>query len=173
MIEVHPGLFVGNNEDFIKIAGDVYPGHGFTDERWAVVHACKEPYHREFVGYTGKAAPPSSDEYLFARRGWRLALNLVDVAFPEYVKPALVDRAMAFIRDAREEEVGLKVLIHCNQGGSRSPSLALHWMRRNLVTWAGPAITFEIGEDMMRGRYPAYKPAEGIRGFVRERWNDG
>lgn len=167
MIEVHPGLFVGANEDFISIA---------AQEGWAIVHACKEPYHREFVGYTGKAAPTSSDEYLYARRGWRLALNLVDVAFPEYVRPALVDEAMRFIALAREDKAwaGRKVLIHCNQGGSRGPGLALHWLRRNDPRFAdkeGVPFDFDIGEAQMRGLYPNYRPAEGIRGFVRENWN--
>ncbi len=169
MIEVHPGLFVGKQEDLLSLPIEHVPGDFVQFPGWAVVHAAKEPTHREFVGYVAKGAP-KGDEYLFARRGWRLALNLIDVAFPEYVKPELVDKAMDFIHDARCHR--LKVLIHCNQGGSRAPALALHWLRRNSPICAGPANDFETAEATMRRIYPAYKPAEGVRGFVKEHWDD-
>lgn len=169
MIEVHPGLFVGNNEDFVQIAGQIGPGINLKGEEhgWAVIHACKEPYHREFVGYTSKAAP-RGPEYLFSRHGWRLALNLVDVAYPEYIRPELVNQAMAMIGLARATR--LKVLIHCNQGGSRAPSLALHWLHRFDERFK--IGSFELVEVTMRYVYPPYHPAEGIRGYVREHWDD-
>lgn len=46
MIEVYPKLFVGNQQDYdltVKTQAD-----------WRVVHACKEPYHRQALGYGGR-----------------------------------------------------------------------------------------------------------------------
>jgi hypothetical protein len=47
-------------------------------DQWFVVHACKEPYHRKELGYTGRAAPKEHPEYLICRRPGRLILNLID-----------------------------------------------------------------------------------------------
>jgi len=42
MIEVHPNLFVGDESDYkIQMA---------EQQDWAIVHACKEPYHRQALG---------------------------------------------------------------------------------------------------------------------------
>ena len=48
MIEVTRNLFVGNEEDYNRIQ---------HESDWAIVHACKEPYHRIAVGYSGRGAP--------------------------------------------------------------------------------------------------------------------
>jgi len=75
MIEVYLNLFVGDQSDYeINVA---------TQEGWAVVHACKEPYHRQALGYRVRGAPKDHPEYLVARRGNRLILNIVeDEVFP-------------------------------------------------------------------------------------------
>lgn len=119
MIEVHPNLFVGSQEDEAAIRGR--PG-------WFVVHACKEPYHRQALGYTSQGAPKQHPEYLMAERPGRLILNLVDVAQVGFVAPLIIDAALAAI--ARHIG-GAKVLVHCNQGLSRSPSIALLYLLRH------------------------------------------
>lgn len=70
MIERYSDLFVGNQDD--------YESNVKYKANWAVVHACKEPYHRLALGYSSKAAPKNHPEYLFAKRTNRLILNLVD-----------------------------------------------------------------------------------------------
>lgn len=45
MIEIYNNLFIGNEMDYEK---NVKRQNG-----WAIVHACKEPYHRQAVGYSG------------------------------------------------------------------------------------------------------------------------
>lgn len=67
MIEVFSGLYVGTQLDFEKIDGRL---------GWVVVQACKEPFHRRAVGYVGNI-DPSHSEYLVARRGDRLILNMI------------------------------------------------------------------------------------------------
>jgi len=162
MIEVSPSLYVGNELDFRNLlASEALSG------TWAVVHACKEPHHRAFVGYTERSAPQKSGEYLFAIRGNRIALNMVDVQNPTFFNDKMINIALRFISDAMRGN--RKVLVHCNQGGSRGPSLALLWLRRNDPRYA--ATPFEEGEAMFRDIYPLYAPADGIRGYVREHWN--
>lgn len=166
MIEVAPNLFVGNQLDYENKA---------KGKDWAVVQACKEPYHRQALGnYKGMGAPRDHKEYLFAYRQdgdcRRLILNMVDAPKPEFFADAMVEEAMTFLSKCMSGE--FKTLIHCNQGGSRAPSLALLYLRRNDPEWMSPELSFEEAEDMFRGLYPPYDPAAGIRAYVENHWGD-
>lgn len=157
MIEVSPNLFVGSAADYESKVRD--------QAGWCVVHACKEPYHRQALGYSGRAAPSSHPEYLVARRGNRLILNFVDAPDPKYVPRELVDAALEFIH-ARLAE-GSRVLVHCNQRESRAPTLALLYLARyteELPSAIGPAL------DEFRRRYPEFRPADGVHGYVVANW---
>ncbi len=118
MIEVYPNLFVGDQAD--------YDDRVQQQEGWRIVHACKEPYHRQALGYTGRAAPQTHPEYLIARRGHRLILNMVDANDPAYIPKEIMDAALAFIYEGLTS--GDRVLVHCNQGESRSPSIVLLYL---------------------------------------------
>ena len=107
MIEVCPNLHVGSEQDEQRIRGQA---------GWFFIHACKEPYHRQALGYTGRAAAKTHPEYLIARRNGRLILNLVDVDDPSYISPEIVDAALDAVRDNIQHS---KILLHCNQGQSR------------------------------------------------------
>lgn len=85
MIEVYPNLFVGNEVDANSI---------LNQSGWFVVHACKEPFHRQALGYSGRAAPKTDPEYLIAKRDNRLILNLVDAADPAYIPKEIIDAAI-------------------------------------------------------------------------------
>jgi predicted protein tyrosine phosphatase len=152
MIEVYDHLWVGNAEDYESNKMRI---------GWAYVQACKEPYHREALGYTTAAAPKSHPEYLFAERGQRLVLNLVDVGVEkaQYIPESIIDKALTFIRVQIQQ--GAHVLVHCNQGFSRSPSLALAYLIMYTDMFAD-AQTFEQAEEKFRTIYPKYSPA-GIR----------
>jgi len=89
MKEIYSNLYIGNENDYVSYV----QGH----DGWAVVHACKEPYHRQALGYTGRAAPKTHPEYLIAWRGNRLILNLVDVDNPAYISKEIIDTALDFI----------------------------------------------------------------------------
>lgn len=43
------------------------------------VYPCKEPYHRQALGYRGRSAPEGHREHLVARRGYRLILNMAEL----------------------------------------------------------------------------------------------
>ena len=154
MIEVAPGLWVGSEAALAEIE---------QPDDWFIVHAAKDPWHREAVGYSGRAAPKDHPEYLFARRANRLALNLVDTPDPAFVAPALIEAALLFIEEGRG--LGCPVLIHCNQGRSRSATLAM----MHLAPMLGP--DFEAAEWKMRRLYPDYAPAPGIQAFAAGNWD--
>lgn len=157
MKEVYKNLWVGNEED--------YEYRVKNQSGWAVVHACKEPYHRAALGYTGRGAPKNHSEYLFALRGNRLILNMVDADDPSYIPREIIDRALSFINENLER--GLKVLVHCNQGFSRSPGIALLYLAK---IGKFPKQSYVEAKQSFRSVYPDYAPAGGINGFCELNW---
>ena len=156
MIEVHKNLFVGSEQDERSIRGET---------GWFVVHACKEPYHRQALGYTGRAASKDHPEYLIARRPGRIILNLVDVADVRYVAVEIVDAALG---DIHSNIAMSRVLIHCNQGLSRSPSIAFLY----LVKFTDVFSRRDHQEDLKQfvTLYPPYAPAQGMADFIKLNW---
>jgi hypothetical protein len=152
MIEVYSNLYVGTQDDGRQ---------ALTEGGWHIVHACKEPYHRAALGYTGRAAHKDDPEYLIAVRGSRLILNLVDVDDPKYVPDEIVDTALKFIAESVATN---RVLVHCNKGQSRSPVLAMLHMQSQLPR------EFEAAEEAFAKVYPPYGPAKGMRECARKRW---
>ena len=159
MIEVYPSLYVGSENDEQQLGSQ--PG-------WRVIHACKEPYHRQALGYSGRAAAKDHPEYLIARRGDRLVLNLVDAPSPEYIPQEIIDAALAFIDEGLKAKNN--VLVHCNQGESRGPSLGLLYLA--VKTDCLPTESLEAAEAEFRKLYPNYNPKSGIHGFLQLRWTE-
>jgi len=156
MIEISNNLFVGNQDDYeLNVKGN---------DVWSVVHACKEPYHRNLLGYIGRGAPKNHPEYLFARRENRLFLNIVDVDSPDYIAKEIIDTALEFIQEALSNDK--KCLVHCNQGESRSPSLGFLYLASHNIL----SKDFVTAENEFRELYPFYNPKNGIRGFIRSHW---
>lgn len=172
MIEVHPRLWVGNDNDASRliemenVSQDARGRYIWEYERgaspviWAMVSAAKEPYHRSMVGYTGRAAPEGPLRFS-VRRGRHLALNWVDVDDPEWFREAQLREAFEMIDAAQLLEIDC--LVHCNQGVSRSPALVLGWLHENV--WDG--LSFDRSEEKFKGIYPQYDPTAGVREFVR------
>jgi hypothetical protein len=155
--EVKKNLFVGSEIDEVSIRRE--PG-------WYVIHACKDPYHRNALGYPGKAAPKTHPEYLIARREGRLILNLVDAPNPDYVPAEIIDAAVHAIH----ENIGaLKVLVHCNQGASRSPTIALLYLAKFTDEFDG--MTYEQAVQKFRQEYPDFLPAAGMSEFAKRNWS--
>lgn len=157
MIEIYPNLFIGNEMDYEK---DVKFKNG-----WNVVHACKEPYHRKLLGYSGRGAPKDHPEYLFAERENRIYLNLVDAPSPDYIPKEIIDKALEFISKSLESDKCC--LVHCNQGESRSTIIGLLYLAK---------IGFFKNKDFINAEkefisiYPNYNPKTGTRGFAEKNW---
>ncbi len=157
MKEVFKNLYCGNEGDFIM------NGRGF-----AVLHACKEPYHRLYVGYTGRGCPKDSPHYYWAYfDDGRLALNIVDAPKSEFFHKPMIDKGLDFIEQKLGE--GLKVLVHCNVGESRSPSLCLLYLIKHGIIKGD---TLEDCEAEFMKVYPEYNPGAGMRGFVKQHWRE-
>lgn len=159
MIEVAKNLFVGNQSDyenFVKFKND-----------FSVVHACKEPYHRRALGYSGRGAPKNHPEYLIARRGDRLILNLIDVDDPNYIPEEIIFKAVNFI----EEELShsKKVLVHCNQGESRGPGIGIICFARSKALSNSP---YNSVRKEFEKVYSMYNPSLGIDRFLELRWGE-
>ncbi|TGK52763.1 dual specificity protein phosphatase family protein [Leptospira bouyouniensis] len=159
MIQIYHNLFIGNESDYenqVRLQSD-----------WYIVHAWKEPYHRNLLGYSGKGAPKDHPEYLVAIRGKRLFLNLVDAADPNYIPKTIIDAALLFIDQALSAEQ--KCLVHCNLGESRSPSIGLLYLASKQLI---PNQNLEIAEFEFRKIYPTYNPKSGIRSYLIGHWGD-
>ena len=157
MIEVAPNLFVGPLADFEALP---------DQSEYRVVFGCKDPSHRQAVGYTTKALPRDYPEYLWAYRNddGHLFLNLIDPEDPKYVPETLVAEAVGFARGHLAE--GRKTMVLCNQGLSRSPTLAMLILAPSLHS------DFLTAEEMFSLAYPPFKPGKGMRAFAQEHWGE-
>ena len=158
MKEIIRNLFVGSELDEASIR---------QQQDWYVIHACKEPYHRHALGYAGKDAPKEHPEYLVAHRPGRLILNLVDAPNPDYIPAEVIDAAIHAIDDNIGQR---RVLVHCNQGASRSPTIAFLYLARFTAAFDG--MKYESAAQAFRQMYPGFLPAAGMSEYARRNWSN-
>lgn len=152
MVEITKNLYVGDDNDFKTI-----------DDGWYIIHACKEPYHRRLLGYTTRSCP-MCDEYYYAERDNILYLNLVDAKTIEYIPKIVINKAIDFIENNINEH---KILLHCNKGESRSPSIGLLYLNKIGAIHENNPL---VGIDEFRKTYPNYKPNPGMFQYVLQNW---
>jgi len=157
MKEIYPNLHIGSQADYENIVRH--------QDGWYIIHACKDPYHRQTLGYTGKSAPKEHPEYLIAYRDNHLILNLVDAPDPAYIPKEIIDEAINVISI---NIVNQKVFVHCNQGQSRSAVIGLLYLHHIGVI---DAEVFEEGEKEFLHLYPWYSPENGMRMFAKQHWD--
>ena len=157
MKEIYPNLHIGSESDYENAVK--------YQEGWFIIHACKEPYHRLALGYTGRAASKDHPEYLIARRDNHLILNLVDVPDPSYISKVIIDEAIKAIGSNINH---LKVFVHCNQGMSRSATIGLLYLHSIKAI----AEDFATAEDMYMELYPYYNPGNGMREYAMQNWDN-
>lgn len=154
MIEVFPNLFVGREEDCNRRM--LYS--------LATIHACKDPCHRKAVGYTKRSLPRTHPYYLCKLIGFDLYLNIIDPDEPLFMSPLFL-KSLDFI----EKHIGeRKVLVHCNLGESRAPSIALLYLSKRAKAISDEG--FDCAKSDFRQRYPSYKPGLGIQSYLRANW---
>lgn len=165
MIEVYPNLFVGSGADLIYTDD----GNSGVKDGWYVISAAKDPWHREALAYKTQAAPKDSPEYLLLVRGNRLILNLIDPPDPAYIPDAIVRASIDAISNALK--AGEKALVHCNQGNSRAPTLALLWMRRcSPMSHFLSRMDWDTAKAAFTELYPPYAPGKGMEEYARNHW---
>ena len=157
--KISRSLYVGKVEDL----------EGLDRTEWAVVHANKNPGHANALGYTGSLSQ-DHPHYLYYEKEKDLYLNLVDMKMPflpRFTDP-IFKTSFRFIFDQRKEN---KVLICCNKGESRSPSIGLAYMAAagelsNYKTYEGAV------EEFKEKHYPDYNPGNGISSYLRDNWQN-
>ncbi|MDH5449054.1 MAG: dual specificity protein phosphatase family protein [Nitrosopumilus sp.] len=153
MLEVYPNLFIGSEgECFFKDRDD-----------WAVIHACKSPCHQKAVGYKGNLSPTHPNYLTYEVRN-HLFLNMIDPPAPLF-KPQLFMASLDFIEKHISER---KVLIHCNLGLSRSPSIALLYLAKRAKVINGESYMKATQDFRKLFRY--YKPRRGIAVYLDLYW---
>jgi hypothetical protein len=131
----------------------------------AVVHACKDPCHRGAIGYAGRGLPNTHPNYLVLETQYHLFLNLIDPPQPLFMRPSF-DAFFGFV----DKNIALReVLIHCNLGESRAPSLALLYASKRAGRFPGES--YEAAAQAFATEFP-YKPGNGIRQWLAKNWAD-
>lgn len=156
--QVHEGLYVGD-EGECRLPGEPM-------EWAAVLHCAKDPCHRRLAGgYTGRALPATHPDYLSVRRGVHLALNIIDPPAPLF-RREVFQQALDFLDEMQD---GGDLLLHCNEGRSRAPAIALLYLakRRGVLPDSGYAAA---AEAFTRERMASYEPGIGIRMFLEITW---
>lgn len=94
---------------------------------FSALFCAKNPYHQWMVGYV-KNCSKDHPEYLVARRpkDRMMALNMVDAPKPEFFSDEMIMAGIDFIEN--ELAQGHDVVVVCNQGESRSPTMCLMYM---------------------------------------------
>lgn len=141
--------------------GDSEAGHRAGADK-AVVHACKDPCHKDAVGYA-KSLDATHPNYLSHERGNHLYLNMVDPPVPLF-KHETFKLFFDFVdRQIKERPV----VIHCNQGRSRAPSLTLLYMAKRLNLL--PDTDYRSARAEFEKKFP-YFPGKGIETFLSSEW---
>jgi len=149
MLEIEKNIFVGSLLDYESIE---------YNNDFCFVQACKEPCHRRALGYTGRAPQKNHPEYLFAYRPNKIILNMID-SDKKYFTHTLFEKSIDFIEKNLNENN--KVLIHCNQGISRSPSIGLLYLA---IKKKIDNSNFDNAKSEFIKIYPKYDP-KGIAGY--------
>jgi hypothetical protein len=153
MVTVHDRLHVGD-------AATCRPGSSLL----AVVHACKSPCHQRSVGYAGSLSPLHPN-YLVLRDPFNLYLNIIDPPVPLFK----IETFVQFLLFAGEHyDRGASVLIHCNKGESRAPTLALLFLAKHLRVI--PDGSFSDAKEVFASLCVGYQPGAGIQQFLTTNW---
>jgi hypothetical protein len=155
MDQVHQRVFVGTESDCRT-----------GDTSWAIVHACKSPCHQRAVGYRG-SLPRTHPNYLVFENAGDLYLNMIDPPQPLFMPP-LFTSFMQFA--AKHWDAGRNLLIHCNLGESRAPSLTMVFMAKHIHAIDGSS--FDAASAEFVPIFPRYAPGLGIQAYLRQHWSE-
>ena len=165
MIEIYPNLFVGSLNDYNNLT---------NKEQWKVVQACKEPCHRDALGYKSRGAPLNHPERMVAYRDNKLILNLVDsnnfTNLPQNINDDITSTIETAIKFINEHIENYKVLVHCNLGMSRSPSIALLYLKKHTNTFE-KNVDYEQARNYFKTTlYQNYSPNQSMIEVIKELW---
>jgi hypothetical protein len=150
-------VFVGDDEDF-ENREDL--------KTFSFLRCCKygPGGHQQTLDYHTLAAPEGREHFVVRRKN-RTALNMLDLDDPHFVNDEMIQSGLDFINQELAKKQ--KVLIACNAGRSRGPTLGLMWLRSVGDMPHG----FMQSEKIFRTICPKYDPAAGINQYARMKWS--
>lgn len=157
MEEIIKNLFLGSDKDHETAAA----------KGWPILICAKDgPHgHRSELNYKEHSAP-KGDQYYFVDSGKNRHLNLIDPDSPQLIPKQVINAGLAFIKHYQEKEQ--PILVHCNQGQSRGPSMVLMYLR----TIGEMPNGFLQSEKKFKTIYPKYDPLQGIKSFAQTNWRN-
>lgn len=155
MIQIMDNLFIGSDRDCSNCGTDFH-----------VIHACKT-CHQRGVGYliNLSCAHPN---YLTMEQEKHLYLNMVDMdreLLPKFTHPIMTS-AIRFIKKHITQK---QILIHCNLGRSRSPSIGLVYLAREKVIASG---SYSEAKTAFYEIHSHYMPGRGITLYLNNNWQE-
>lgn len=160
-MEIIDNVYCGGDKEFERVR---------TQPGWSFLRTAKEGPggHRQTLGYHTLGAPKGPN-YLWVRRRNLMALNILDIDDTDSdikVPDEAIDKGLAFADE--RYRAGDKILIACNQGHSRGPSMCMMFLR----TIGELPQSFHQAEKIFKTLYPKYDPGRGMRSALRRRWDD-
>lgn len=146
MFELCHNLYVGNDHDCTVFDG-------------AIVHACQSCFVRGVNGAVGNKTFYENNDDLY--------LNLLDISSLsyDYASP-MIKRSIDFIDRKIKDK---KVLVHCNFGMSRSPSICLLYMAKK--GYINNSSFKEASKDFHK-IYNYFSAGLGMHRYFDRYWND-
>lgn len=139
-----------------------------NDDAWAVVNTAKT-VHCEIMGW-GNRPPSDHPNYVEFEDGQLLSFNWVDgpASLFDYQRRG-VERFIQALDFIDRWYPTKDILINCDQGQSRSPTLALLYLAKRLKRI--PDTSFHDARMEFQMVYLAYAP-KGIAEFVSDHWDE-
>jgi len=138
MIEIYPQLYIGSDDDAIRWNG-------------VIIRAARDPWFKNLN---------LPKDHLWNETETALTLNLVDADNVSYIPIPLIDRALDFINEKITKK---RVLVHCNQGHSRAPSIGFLYLLK--YTDLLKNLSFEEAVEKYKTLYSWWTPNRGMALF--------
>jgi predicted protein tyrosine phosphatase len=90
----------------------------------------------------------------------------VDAADVNYIPPEIIDAALA---DIHQNITSSRILVHCNLGQSRSPSIAFLYLTKFSDVFGER--DYRDALRYFKEFYPPFAPAQGMADYVRLNWH--
>lgn len=149
--------------------GDISDLHKVNEQGWAFIHAT-QTIHYQLFGWNRTTNKPDKNHpnYIYYEKDNRLSLNWVDGAAYLYDWSGIETfiKTLDFIDKWIQKK---NVLIHCDQGQSRSPTLGLLYLAKRVKTISNDS--FIAAKKEFIKNYPNYLPG-GIGEYVQKNWNE-
>ena len=141
-----------------------------NEDDWVFVHAT-QTIHYQLFGWDRKHNKPNKNHsnYIIYEKDNHLSLNWVDgkAFLYNWSGPETFVKVLNFIDKWIKSR---KVLIHCDQGQSRAPTLGLLYLAKRLRTISNESFTL-AKKEFVELYYSRYTPG-GIGDYVNHKWKE-